>query len=387
MSINLDHYEHEIGRASREYLLSEAAASDAYRKRADTALREFQAWCQTNDYRRLDDLTTDGRQNPIREYAKYLRDRVRGRTDPLLAGAADQIQASTAETTYNVVRGMLEYAVADGRIDANPAARKAATSPLPTPDGGREEPHVWRPADVQAMLRVLNQRIEDAAGYSSWDARAEYQDRALVATLVFAGVRGAEVLSDPSSEHEGRQGLTWGRVHLEDNRIRIYRKTGEWEHAQLPRQAVTYLDRHRRVQDPPTSDWPVFPTRSAPTLAARAREELENADKLLAESTAEAVLRNNEVPPPSLTTEGARRKLQSLCDDYDIEPVDGAAYLKPHGARHALGTAAYRESAETAQKALGHTSPETTSSTYEHIETEETAGEVGEIIEETFDIE
>jgi integrase len=376
-----------IDRAVREYLHSESAQSGAYRKRAESTLREFTAWCKREDYTRLRDLLPDGRHQPLRDYAKFLRDRVRGRAESLLEHGQDEIAGSTARTNYNIVRAMLTYAVEDGRIDTNPAARHNATSELPKDSGSKDDQQHWTPGDVEAIMNVMNERVREASSYSSWEARQEYQERALVSLLAFSAARGAEVLRHPDDERDGRQGLRWSNVHLEDNRMQILRKNGVWMYAQLPRQAVKYLDRHKRVQEPPHEDWPVFPTRHAPSLAARVREELDNAGELLDESTAEAVLRNQGVAPPSLTTEGCRSLLKKLCKEHDIEPESGGNYLEPHGARHGIGTSMYRQSAEMAQKALGHQSPEVTADAYEHIETTETADRVGDVIEEEYDIE
>jgi integrase len=158
--------------------------------------------------------------------------------------------------------------------------------------------------------------------------------------------------------------------------------------ASLPPQAVTALDRYRRVLDPPTDEWPVFPTQHRETLAAHARQALREAtdsdadaiDARLAADGADAVLRDLEAPPPSLTTDGLRYLLKQLSDAADVPGLDSESgeYLEPHGGRHGAGDTLVREVGwEAAQDLLRHKSPETTMDTYSHIEASETAAAAG----------
>ncbi len=79
-------------------------------------------------------------------------------------------------------------------------------------------------------------------------------------------------------------------------------------------QARTPLRRYRVVLDPPTNDWPLFPTRHAPSIARHVREQLdergydaEEIDALFADRTAIELARERAIAPPAITTEGPGR--------------------------------------------------------------------------------
>lgn len=93
------------------------------------------------------------------------------------------------------------------------------------------------------------------------------------------------------------------------------------------------------------------------------------------------MLREYEVIPPALSTNGARDLMKRLCEEADID-VDGD-HLKPHGARRGLGHALYANGhAELAQSALRHTGIETTHKSYSDIRAAETAQQVDDILGE-----
>lgn len=111
----------------------------------------------------------------------------------------------------------------------------------------------------------------------------------------------------------------------------------------LPAQARTPLRRYRIALDPPTNEWPLFPTRHAPSIANHVRSELgergyseTEIDSLFEDSTAKSLLREHAITPPAITTEGARTILKRLCKDADID-VDGK-YLTPSGVSRDLET-------------------------------------------------
>ena len=92
-------------------------------------------------------------------------------------------------------------------------------------------------------------------------------------------------------------------------------------------------------------------------------------------------IREYEVVPPALSTNGARNLMKRLCDEADIN-VDGD-YLKPHGARRGLGHELYANGhAELAQSALRHASIETTHKSYSDIQAAETAQKVDDLLSE-----
>lgn len=65
--------------------------------------------------------------------------------------------------------------------------------------------------------------------------------------------------------------------------------------------------------------------------------------------------------PLSVTVDGLRRTLASLCEGADYQFDEP---LKPHGARRIFGDQLYQEQTELAQDALRHQSIETTHKAY-----------------------
>ncbi|WP_317176087.1 tyrosine-type recombinase/integrase [Halomontanus rarus] len=207
------------------------------------------------------------------------------------------------------------------------------------------------------------------------------RDHAIVYVLGKTGVRGAEVFA--VSGDETRNGLRWSDVNLKDGVLRVLGKSRNIEAAPLPSQPRVALSRWYEVLEPPTDEWPVFPSNHAPSKYARFREGLEDDHS---ESTIETLLSNNdvdellheyEVAPPSISTADARRVMQRLCEKARIGFGEDEEYLKPHGTRRALSDELYREHPTTAQTALCHKLIETTKAAYSDIET----GELNDVID------
>lgn len=90
------------------------------------------------------------------------------------------------------------------------------------------------------------------------------------------------------------------------------------------------------------------------------------------------MLREYEVAPPALTTEGARTLLKRLCGEADVD-IDGD-YLKPHGGRRGLGDELYGEvAAESAQEVLRHKSIETTHASYRERRAEDLSADIEKV--------
>ncbi|WP_254612622.1 hypothetical protein [Haloterrigena gelatinilytica] len=86
-------------------------------------------------------------------------------------------------------------------------------------------------------------------------------------------------------------------------------------------------------------------------------------DTMLNRTSIDELLREHEVPSPSLSTNGARSILQRLSEHLDVAyddlkyDPDNGEYLKPHDARRGIGHELYKKGrAEVAQKSLRHTS-------------------------------
>ncbi|WP_313696298.1 tyrosine-type recombinase/integrase [Halorarum halobium] len=353
-----------------DFLESKAErGSGAYAASAASVLDRFAEWLAARD-RTLADLD-DERRGPqlMRGYAKHLRRR---------ANAADGISAATANTYYAYVSGCLAYGVRDMTLSVNPARSETAREELPAAEGKRSDQQFWSRDQRDALVEHAARRASTAIEAEPFAALTEARDHALVATLAFAGVRGAEVLCHRKDDRRGRQGLRWSRVDLDDGTVEVLGKSKtegkRWQHASLPGPARDALATLKRVQRPPTPDWPVFVTDHAPTLWSCAREELgdERVDDLVAEhGDVGAVLRAEAVVPPALTTDGGRSVLRRLTDAAGIDLPDGASYLKPHGARRGIGEELYRVDRGLAQDLLRHEELSTTKDHYQHIDAAE----------------
>lgn len=121
-----------------------------------------------------------------------------------------------------------------------------------------------------------------------------------------------------------------------------------------------------------------------------AREELQvgdptldadDIDGLLEERDVDDVLREFNIVPPSITTDGARSIMKRLSQEADLD-VDGE-YLKPHGARRGLGDQLYRVNPALAQQALRHKDLQTTHEKYSDIRASEISTAVDNILDDS----
>ena len=403
------------------YLTDKGEGSDSedgsYRSDAERELRRFHRWANgksadganadpaeawtgvtTDDTVRFSDLDT----RVFRRYARYLTGR--------------GWQPNTVITYYAHVAAWCGWCHDEGYLDRHHARESRAEAPLPDTDGRRPgDQQFWTPADRDALLRHCDRVVDDGLETLATvdvppgaDDPADHEavreklrarmnvvrairDRSLVAVLAYTGVRGAEVFDYPESDVDGRNGVRWADVDLEQRSMTVYRKTGTWEEVAVPAPVLEPLARYRGVLAPPT-DWRVFTTLHRPTLARHVTDELKAAGH---DSDGVAELRENYPDlllaaergldsPPALTTHGARRVMERLCDEAEIE-IEDADYLQPHGGRRGVGEVLFRKrSATAAARQLGN-SPETVRRTYEHIEAREQAQETTEALAETDD--
>ncbi|MFC6993928.1 tyrosine-type recombinase/integrase [Haladaptatus sp. GCM10025707] len=350
--------------------------SGNYQRNAERVITQWAGWQADRGVYSFDDLDI----RSMREYARYLTQRVR----------AGGIAASTAHNYYAIIRAFLTWCVREELLDDNPAAKRRAEEELPDKSNGtkKQPEQFWSPRERREIMAFVNQRAHDAIDDRGFDAIEEARDRALVALLAYSGVRGAEVFSAPGDSR--RNGLTWADVDLDAGILIVLGKSQEREPVQLPPQAREPLGRYREMLSPPTPEWPVFPTRSAPTLYKTARQGLRDQgyseseiDDLLDEYDTDTLIREYELVPPSLTTTGARSVMKRLCAEANFEVAGDSEYLTLHGARRGLGETLYREhSPAAAQRALRHKSPETTSRAYAHIEASDLAEQVGDVLDD-----
>ncbi|SFT03004.1 tyrosine-type recombinase/integrase [Halostagnicola kamekurae] len=326
-------------------------------------LNEFANFCDGEGVQQIDALET----NTLREYGMYLRER-----------AIDQeLAASTANTYFNYVRAFLSFCVRDELLDTNPANTQRAEEFLPEDKGDRNR-QFWDPEDRQQLINYVTERVDMALeGTIDVSRKIAYRDRAIVVLLADAGVRGAELFRDPRDD--ARNGVTWGDVDLENHSLEVFGKSRQYERVGLPSAAREALERYRRVVEPPTDAWPIFPTGHAPSKYAVYREVTgEDPDKNV---DIDDVLRTAEIPPPALTKAGGRSVMKRLTKEAGIDFEDGS-YLKPHGARRALGAELYKKGhSELAQSALRHKSIETTHESYSDIQAKDVAEGIDEVRE------
>jgi integrase len=296
-----------------------------------------------------------------RRYAQWLRERVHDDEDALSAASAH-----ANGPYFTIVRAFLGWCVDDERLDANPARPNRVKEELPEHHGDHDR-QFWSAEARDALLRFVNERAHAALDESAGDREQTFRDRAVVTMLALTGARGAELFNDPRDDH--RNGLRWADIDLDRGITRVFGKTREQQPIPLTDRVVESLERHRTVLDPPTEDWPVFPTRHHPSLAQAAENGLREqgwaddaVESALDDASAMALLREYEIAPPALSKNGARTVMKRLCESADVE-IDGE-YLKPHGGRRGLGSDLYAQDAELAQETLRHESIETTHESY-----------------------
>ncbi|WIV68661.1 tyrosine-type recombinase/integrase [Natrialbaceae archaeon AArc-T1-2] len=318
----------------------------AYASNAASILRRFITWLEReHDVVSVFELEAEH----MRAYASELETR----TD------RGEYAASTAGTYYAVVRAFLSWCVQGGILEENPAETEAARAALPSEDtenGSR----AWSSEHRRELETYVERRALEATDADRRERLSRLREYALVATLAHASVRGAELFRVP--EDDRRDGATWGDVDFYRGRIRVLGKSGRLEDVPLPAAARTPLRRYRIVLDPPSTEWPLFPTRHAPSIARRVRSTLrerghddEEIETLLEEETAVTLARTRTIAPPAITTEGARSILKRLCSEAGVD-VDGN-YLTPRGARRGLDGDT-RTAATTAETALRTDVPE-----------------------------
>ncbi|AHG01471.1 hypothetical protein HALLA_03520 (plasmid) [Halostagnicola larsenii XH-48] len=332
-----------------------------------TGDQSFRTYLEANGVERVDEIDIAC----CRDWGMELRTRT----------ARDEIAASTAHNYYMYTRAFLSFCVRDQLLETNPAATDAAREFLPE-DTGKRDRQFWDENMREAILSFVHTRVDRAYDEDDIDLERAYRDRALVTLLALAGLRGAEAFADPHDDR--RDGLTWEDVELQDDhgRVTVLGKSRQYERVGLPSRAKDALERYRTVLEPPTADWPVFPTGHYPSKrrALEAEFSSDRVDTLLTDRTIDEALREFEVPPPSISKNGARNLMQRLCDEANLE-IDGE-YLKPHGGRRGLGHELYASgNSELAQSALRHKSIETTHEAYSDIQPEDVAEQIDDVME------
>lgn len=372
-----------------------------YRRNAARELQRFAEWAGGN--RSRDDRTgipADGDQEPtfddldervFREYARHL--------------AGDRgLKQNTVRTYYRYLSAWCGWCVNEGYLDAHYAQRASATAPLPEDDGRKPgDQQAWTSEQRHLLTRSVDEQARNAIeAFTTLPAdtepldrqRARYmalkaaRDRALVFVLAYTGVRVGELLRDPNDPR--RRGVRWAELSLEDGSMDVYRKKQQWDAASLPDPVIGPLRRYRKLMDPPSERWPVFPTLDLRTLATLVCDELADRGKrpnAIDEQRTEYVrdlllALEEDIRPPSITTDGARSVLQRLSETAEIDighPKHD--YLAPHGGRRGMGEVLVRAFGYTVAARYLDNSEEMVRERYSHIE----AGELGDVATEALD--
>ncbi|WP_436936570.1 tyrosine-type recombinase/integrase [Halovenus marina] len=324
----------------------------------------------------------------FREYARHL--------------SGDRgLKQNTVQTYYAYVSAWCGWCVNEGYLEAHYAQRASAMAPLPEDDGRKPgDQQAWTPEQRHALTRHVDEQAREAIeayttlpdDVDSLDKhRARYaalkaaRDRTLVVVLAYTAVRVGELLRDPDDPR--RRGVRWEDIQLEDGSMDVYRKKQQWDAASLPDPVISPLQSYRKLLDPPAERWPVFPTLDQRTLAELVHEELadrgeqsETIEERRDEYARDLLLALDEdIRPPSITTDGARSILQRLSETAEIEinhPKHD--YLAPHGGRRGMGEVLVRAFGYTVAARYLDNSEEVVRERYSHIE----AGELGDVATE-----
>ena len=250
------------------------------------------------------------------------------------------LKQNTVQTYYRYISAWCGWCVNEGYLEAHYAQRASAMAPLPEDDGRKPgDQQAWTSEQRHALTRHVDERARDAIEtYTTLPEdvdppdkqRARYaalkatRDRALVSVLAYTAVRVGELLRDPNDPR--RRGVRWEDLSLDDGSMDVYRKKQQWDAASLPDPVIAPLRGYRKLMDSPTKRWPVFPTFDQRTLAMLVQNELadrgERPDAI--EERRDEYARDlllaldEDVQPPSITTDGARSILRRLTESAGI---------------------------------------------------------------------
>jgi integrase len=291
---------------------------------------------------------------------------------------------STAERYFAYVSACLSFGVRQGMIDRNPALTDTASESLPQQHrSDRTDQQFWNQAQREAIVSFVDEEA-DSLDADSPDRWLAIRNTALVRVLAYSGVRGAEILSHPKDDRDGRNGLRWKNVDLDAGTMLIFGKSQAWERTPIPSKCTDAISALKRTQAPVTTDWPVFTTGHPPSLFRTAREQLgPEYDRLLAAVSGDIweLYRVHSLTPPALTTGGGRQVMKRLTEKAGIEVEEG--YLKLHGGRRGLGDLLYRIDRGHAQDILRHKDLATTQQAYQHIDAEERGEQLDRYLADT----
>lgn len=310
-------------------------ASGTYRRNAERELHRFAAFLADRGIENLGDVDAT-------TLRRYVRSELTAR----------DLAPRTVRKYYDYVSAWLGWAQREGLVAEHYGIRESAREPLPDVDtraDGRQQ--TWRRDQRRALLSYLDDRAREAVEDRGTDAYAPLRDRALVALLAYSGLRGSELLAN--SEDDRREGAEWRHFADDFVGLDVLGKTQEWETRSIPPQARSALAQWAHALDP-EPEWPIVPTFHYPTLYEGLRAAgHEDTDSLSGYADVFQAYRECDARPSAMTTDGARRLMQRLTDDADVDVDDD--YLKLHGARRGVGRVlALQQGADAAADQLGN---------------------------------
>ena len=365
--------------------------SGTYVRDLERVVPKWISWMEDEGYQTFDDL--DGQA-----IGEWSRSELAGRVKQ------GEITNRTAWKYYRLVRAYLSFCSEWEYLSGNPADTAVGKGPLPkkqSPDSSDQQ--FWSPEQRKTLMPYVAERAYEAidehgADYEAFEAA---RDRALCALIGYSGVRGSELLNQPDDDRPGRSGATWEAVDVENQRLRVLGKSQNREDVPATGIPVEPLERWKHLLDPPTDQWPIFPSFHTPKLWRTARKQLSKAgfeddeiDELfepynrpldLFYELPDEVDGDVDLRTPALGTSGGRSIMKRLTAAADVDvSSDPKDYLTLHGARRGAGEAYRREeNLSEAQKALRHSDPAITENMYSHVE----ASEVSETGNSVFEAE
>lgn len=308
----------------------------------------------------------------------------------------ETLQPSSVITYYNYISSWVEWCKAEKIINDNYIITTQSRIPLPNDSGLRsDEKQFWSRTNLENLLSHCDEiadkkikkfckehgEIEDQTVLSKdaerdwYDVVTVLRDRSLMYVLGYSAVRGSEILR--LSDDPRREGIFWDDIYFETKEMRVFRKNQSWSLTPIPDDALDTLKQYRKWLNYPPKEWPVFPSLHYPTISSAVKDYLKRQNyntSTIKRSRDEFVYDFSlalmeEIPIPSLTTDGCRRLLKQLSNDADIE-VGVNDHLVLHGARRGIAELIIREyDFATAARYLDN-SEEILRKNYSHIEAE-----------------
>jgi len=335
-------------------------SSGTYRRNASREITQFIDWLANRDIRRLDEIDED-------LLAEYVNKGILSR----------ELSARSVNKYYDYISAWIGWCHREGLVAQHYGIRERPRERLPDETTRKERlQQSWQQEERVVLLRHVNEQAAEAIDKDGVAAYRPVRDWALVSILAYSGVRGSELLGNPDDNR--RDGAQWRDLGDEYASLRVFGKSQEWEQRSIPPQAHGAIEQWERVLDP-ASEWPIIPTFHFPKLYEPLRTAGVRTDAIQGHDEIFAAYADAGITPPALMTDGARKIMQRLTDNLNIDIDEG--YLQLHGARRGVGRVlALQQGADAAADQLGN-SVEVVEERYSDILASERAEMTGEAFE------